>query len=176
MKVAIGYRLQKGPWGGGNLFAHSLAEVLQLGGHEVRFDLADRDIDIVLLTDPRGRSPSVSFHAGSVLRYLFQVNPNALVVHRINECDERKNTKQMNRLLRQANYVADNTVFIASWLEELTVWRHETPFTVILNGADQRVFNASKNKPWESKLPFKIVTHHWGGNRMKGFDTSYWIG
>lgn len=170
MKVAIGYRIQTGPWGGGNQFARSLAEALQHRGDAVRFDLADDDIDIIVLTDPRARSTSVSFGAGAVLRYLLLNSPRALVVHRINECDERKGTRSMNRMLRQANYCADHTVFIASWLKELDVWGRHTPSTVILNGADQRVFNRTPYARWDGHGPLRLVTHHWGGNRMKGFD------
>lgn len=170
MKVAIGYHLQEGPWGGGNQFAHSLAEALQHRGDTVRFDLTDNDIDIIVLTDPRARSSNVSFAAGAVLRYLLLKNARALVVHRINECDERKGTRSMNRMLRQANYCADHTVFIASWLQDLNVWRGDTPASVILNGADGRVFNPACYKRWDGKEPLRLVTHHWGGNRMKGFD------
>ena len=103
MKIAIGYIVQDNPWGGGNEFARSLAESLKSRGDEVRFDLIDSDIDIIVLTDPRENSPSVSFGAGAILRYLLLRNPHTLVVHRINECDERKNTQHMNRLLKRAN-------------------------------------------------------------------------
>ena len=170
MKVAIGYRLQEGPWGGGNQFARSLAETLQCRGDVVRFDLADGDIDIIVLTDPRARSSSVSFGAGAVLRYLLLKNPRALVIHRINECDERKGTRRMNLMLRHANYCVDHTVFIASWLKDLDVWGRNTPSSVILNGADERIFNRSLYTRWHGHGPLRLVTHHWGGNRMKGFD------
>jgi glycosyltransferase involved in cell wall biosynthesis len=170
MKVAIGYHIQEGPWGGGNQFARSLTEVLERRGDTVRFDLADADIDVIVLTDPRARSASVSFGAGAVLRYLLLKNPRALVVHRINECDERKGTRRMNLMLRHANYSADHTVFIASWLKELNVWGRYTPSSVILNGADERVFNRSTYTSWDGHGPMRLVTHHWGGNRMKGFD------
>lgn len=170
MKVAIGYQLQDGPWGGGNQFARSLAEALRDRGDAVRFDLADADIDIIVLTDPRERSPSVTFGAGAILRYLLLRNPGALVVHRINECDERKGTRHMNSPLRRANYCADHTVFIATWLRNLNVWRRTTPDSVILNGADAKIFNRSALHPREGHEPLRLVTHHWGGNRMKGFD------
>lgn len=170
MKVAIGYHLQEGPWGGGNQFARSLAEALQRRGDAVRFDLADANIDIIVLTDPRARSSSVSFGAGAVLRYLLLKNPRALVVHRINECDERKGTRRMNLMLRYANYCADHTVFIASWLKDLDVWGRSTPSSVILNGADERVFKRAPYARWDGQAPLRLVTHHWGGNRMKGFD------
>lgn len=170
MKVAIGYRIQAGPWGGGNRFARSLAEALQRRGDAVRFDLADTDIDIIVLTDPRARSSSVSFGAGAVLRHLLLKNPRALVVHRINECDERKGTRRMNLMLRHANYCADHTVFIASWLKDLDVWGRDTPSSVILNGADERVFRNASYARRDAQAPLRLVTHHWGGNRMKGFD------
>lgn len=170
MKVAIGYHLQDGPWGGGNQFARSLAQALERKGDQVRFDLRDNDIDLIVLTDPRERSPSVSFGAGAILRYLLLRNPRALVVHRINECDERKGTRHMNRLLRRANYVADHTVFIATWLKDLSVWERQTPHSVILNGADTRFFNPAQYRPWDGTEPLRLVTHHWGGNRLKGFD------
>lgn len=170
MKVAIGYHIQQGPWGGGNQFAQALAETLLRRGDAVRFDLSDPDIDVIVLTDPRERSPSVSFGAGAVLRYLTIRNPRALVIHRINECDERKGTRHMNRLLRRANYCADHTVFIATWLKDLDVWRRESSSSVILNGADERVFNREPYTRWDGHGPIRLVTHHWGGNRMKGFD------
>ncbi len=169
MKLSIGYRLQDGPWGGGNNFATSLSDHMIARGHTVVFNLDDDDIDIILLTDPRSRAPTISFGAGAVLRYLVFKNPNAVVVHRINECDERKNTRTMNDRLRRANYCADHTVFIASWLKDLAVWRGG-PHSVVLNGADTSVFHPEGHATWTGSEPLRLVTHHWGGNWMKGFD------
>lgn len=170
MKIAIGYHLQEGPWGGGNQFAKSLAIECERRGDSVYFDLTEPNLDIILLTDPRCYSPSVSFGAGAILRYLIFINPRALVVHRINECDERKGTRNMNRALRWGNYVADHTVFIASWLKELSVWQKKSHASTILNGGDPRVFRQELNVPWNGVERMKLVTHHWGGNLMKGFD------
>ena len=170
MKVAIGYHLQEGPWGGGNQFARALAVALETCGYQVCFGLGDRDIDLILLTEVRGRSPSAAFHAGMVLRYLQFCNRRAVVVHRINECDERKGTRHMNRLLCRANYTADHTVFIASWLRKLNVWRSGGPSSVILNGGEPALFRPMENHLWDPGMPLKIVTHHWGGNRLKGAD------
>tara|TARA_B100000575_G_C23113500_1_gene643449 strand:- start:630 stop:1667 length:1038 start_codon:yes stop_codon:yes gene_type:complete len=170
MKVALGFNLRNDAWGGGNQFANSLAKFLKLAGHDIVFSLDDRDIDIILLTDPRSNAPAVSFGAGAIFRYLLTKNRNALVVHRINECDERKNTKNMNYMLRTANQVADHTVFIASWLKELDVWSRNSPFSIILNGGDKKIFNDRYYNEWVPGTPLKVVTHHWGGNIMKGFD------
>jgi glycosyltransferase involved in cell wall biosynthesis len=172
MKVALGYTIQRGPWGGGNRFAMALADALRDSGHSVVFSLDDSDIDIILLTDPRARSKNVAFGAGEIFRYLLFKNRDVIVLHRINECDERKNTDFMNAALARANYCADFTVFVGSWLVDLPVWKKSlrTPYSVILNGADVATFNSSKFVPWTRSGPLRLVTHHWGGNWMKGFD------
>jgi hypothetical protein len=172
MKVALGFRIHDGPWGGGNRFVKALAEALGARGDTVCDSLQDPDIDVILVMDPRWRHPSVTFTPGAVLRYLMLINPRALVVHRINECDERKNTRFMNPLLRRANYCADHTVFVGSWLKGLPVWQDGlgARSSVIANGADARVFHARGWQPWNGEGPLKLVTHHWGGNWMKGFD------
>ncbi|MBI5164214.1 MAG: hypothetical protein HY985_09975 [Magnetospirillum sp.] len=169
MKVALGHRLQDGPWGGGNRFAVALAEALRARGDTVVFDLSARDIDVVVLTDPRTRNPAAAFTAGAVLRKLLR-DRRPVVVHRINECDERKGTRGMNRRLKLANYVADHTVFIGSWLKPLDLWRGEGGSSVILNGGDTTIFHPRGQVAWSGTGPLKLVTHHWGGHALKGFD------
>lgn len=172
MKVSIGMKLQSGPWGGGNQFAVSLSAYLQNKGIKVIHHLLDSDIDLILLTEPRKSSLSSAFTDAEVQDYLRFKNPQALVVHRINECDERKGTDYVNKLLIEANRVADHTVFIASWLEKLFMEQGmaDKSRSVILNGADRSVFNPQGFTPWDGTEPLRIVTHHWGGNWLKGFD------
>ena len=172
MKIAINLEPHDGPWGGGNRFVAALIAALRERGDTVRHSLQDPDIDMILIMDPRWRHASSVFTPGAVLRYLLFTNSTALVVHRINECDERKNTHTMNRLLCRANYCADHTVFVGSWLKDLPVWQNRpgTRYSVITNGADARVFNSRGWQAWRGQGPLKLVTHHWGGNWMKGFD------
>lgn len=171
MKIAINFRIQDGPWGGGNRFVEALVAALRARGYTVCHALRDPDIDLILLMDPRWRHPSVTFTPGAILRYLLFTQPRALVVHRINECDERKNTHSINALLRRANYCADHTVFVGSWLKKLALWRGEpNPHSVITNGSDAHLFNPRGGKLWSRECVLKLVTHHWGGNWMKGFD------
>ncbi len=172
MKVALGHQVHDGPWGGGNQFAKALADALTDAGHDVVFDLKDGDIDIILITDPRFRNPVACFTHGHAFRYLLLKNRRAVVVHRINECDERKNTRGMNWRLRLANYCADHTVFIASWLKDLAVWQPDDvrSHSVIFNGADASVFHDAGHAEWNGGEPMRLVTHHWGGNWLKGFD------
>ncbi|MGE5506091.1 MAG: hypothetical protein ACM31L_16845 [Actinomycetota bacterium] len=171
MKVAIGMRPRSGPWGGGNRFVVALVEALHRRGDRVVFDLADGDIDILLLVDPRRKSESASFQDRQIAAYLRR-RPQAMVVHRVNECDERKGTVGINRRLRHANLMADRTVFVSAWLMRLHLaqgWPCRRNGT-ILTGADRSIFNADGFVPWDGNGPLRVVTHHWGANRLKGFD------
>ncbi len=172
MKISIGYKVQQGPWGGGNGFYAGLIQYLQTAGYQVVQNLDDDDIDIILVTDPRRRNNAIPFTYNAAWRYARYKNPSCLLVHRINECDERKNTNSMNRLLKQCNAVMDHTVFVGTWLKELDLWQgiEKMPYSVILNGSDSNIFNSVGLKPWTGDGPLKLITHHWGGNWMKGFD------
>ena len=172
MKIALGYVLQEGPYGGGNSVIISMAHLLAEAGHEVVWSLADANIDIVVLVDPRVRSPNISFGAGAIARYLLFRNPNAIVVQQIHDCDERKNTRFMNRRQRIANYVADATVCVGSWMLDLDLVRqeHRSRYVSVLNGGRTEIFHAEGHVPWDGNGPLRLVTHHWGGHWMKGFD------
>jgi hypothetical protein len=172
VKVSINQRPYAGPWGGGNRFIAALCSALKESHHSVVHSLKDRDVDVILIIDPRTRSPNVTFGAGAVLRYLTLRNPSAFVVHRINECDERKGEPFINHKLVRANYVADATVFVGEWLTKLPVWRRHlrSPWFVVRNGSDRAVFNANGFRPWSGQGPIKLVTHHWGYHPLKGFD------
>jgi hypothetical protein len=171
VKIAIGARLQQGPWGGGNQFASSLSAHLTRQGHEVGSALDRVDLDLIMLTEPRRSSASSAFNDADIWSYLRRVNQRALVVHRINECDERKNTVWVNRRLAVANRCADSTVFISCWLRDLfRAHGYQLAETsVILNGADRATFHPT-GSVWDGAGKLKIVTHHWSNNWNKGFD------
>ena len=172
MKISIGSNIMKGPWGGGNQFAISLSNYLKNKVWAVIDNLDDRDIDIIVMTEPRKNLQSCKYNQLDISRYLAR-KPDTIVVHRINECDERKNTKNVNQYLKRANRVADHTVFISSFLQSLFIDGKilETDcYSVIKNGADSKIFNMEGGVKWNGKDPVKLVTHHWGGNYYKGFD------
>ncbi|MEM7802081.1 MAG: hypothetical protein AAF633_23005 [Chloroflexota bacterium] len=172
MKVSIGFKLKKGPWGGGNQFGNALAEELESQGVEVSFDLKRPDLNIILLTEPRITSLSSAYTDKHILRYLYFTNRDAIVIHRINECDERKNSSTVNAQLIRANQCADHTVFVGGWLKPLFEGHGLYPkrTSVIHNGSDRSVFNPVGLERWDGTEPLKLVTHHWSGNWMKGFD------
>jgi len=172
MKVSIGMNLQPGPWGGGNQFGHALATHLRSRHIQVCFDLAAADIDIILLTEPRRELRICAYNEYDIVRYLLRTRRPAVVVHRVNECDERKGTSGVNQRLRRANRCADYTVFVSEWLRSLHL-RQSFPcreHQVIRNGSDRSVFSSEAYRPWDGTAPLKLVTHHWSSNPMKGFD------
>jgi glycosyltransferase involved in cell wall biosynthesis len=173
MVISLGMRIQSGPWGGGNQFGASLAAFLRARGHQVNFDLHHPAIDVILLTEPRGELRSSAFTDDDIEQYQTRNTHRAVVVHRINECDERKGTHDVNSRLRRANRVADATVFISRWLRDLHLGQGMEPrgVQVILNGADTAVFHPHRRDAWNGNGPLRLVTHHWGANHQKGMDT-----
>jgi len=172
MRVSIGMKLQPGAWGGGNQFGISLAQYLKEQGVDVSFDLTDPRLDIIFLTEPRASLSISAYTDVEILRYLFFTNKYALVIHRINECDERKGTRGVNRRIMQANQCADHTVFISGWLRDLYFEQgfRSTAFEVLPNGANPEIFNSAGYNKWMGDGKLRFVTHHWGANFLKGFD------
>ena len=171
MKISIGTNIKEGPWGGGNLFAINLTQYLEKKGHAVINHLDHEDIDLILLTEPRKTSESSAFTHMDIFKYQKLVNRNVLVVHRVNECDERKKTNFVNKYLIEANRVADSTVFVSTWLKNLFINQglKNDNLRVILSGANSELFNRENTDVWTAEKPLKIVTHHWGANWNKGF-------
>lgn len=173
MKISIGARIVNSAWGGGNLFVKSLSQHLKNKGWDVVYDLDCKDIDLILLIEPRKNLFISKYNQLEIAKYVAN-KPDTMVVHRINECDERKNTRNVNKYLSRANKVADYTIFISKFLEDLLVnnkyFKDIGDHTYIRNGADRKIFNMQGRQKWEAQYPLKIVTHHWGGNWYKGFD------
>ena len=119
MKISIGSKIFDGPWGGGNLFVINLKNYLIDKGHEVIHDLSSDDIDLILMTQPLKKSESASYSISDIIKYVKYVNNNCLVLHRINECDERKDTNYVNESIIDASKYADGRIFVSQWIKNL---------------------------------------------------------
>ena len=168
-KILINRKVIQGPWGGGNNFVKSLYENLSFAGHEIVESLNDNDIDLIVMIDPRYDDLKISIN--EIFSYK-QKNKNVKILHRINECDARKNTNEIDKLLLASNVVADETVFISEWLQSYFITKgFSNHSSVIYNGCNSSHFYPEKNhKNKTVQYPIKIVTHHWSDNWMKGFD------
>ena len=142
---------------------------LRAEGYDVRFDLK-RDPDCIVVVDPRVGGNVVFGHAEIAAP---GTHPEARVLHRVNECDLRKGTNEIDALLAEINAVADHTVFISEWLRDYHAERWfdlARPNSVILNGADTAIFNPAGSEELPDGGPMGLVTHHWSSNPLKGFD------
>ena len=170
-RVAFNMRPARGPWGGSSPFVVQLKHYLHNRGYDVCFDLRKK-VDVIVLIDPRYDLQFKSFGMDEIRAYK-EKNPKVKVLHRVNECDQRKDTKFMDELLKQANEIADHTVFIARWLLEYHAERwfnKNKSHSVIYNGADPRVFHPIGSAIYHHRESFRIVTHHWSDNILKGFN------
>lgn len=173
MKVALGSKIFDGSWGGGNLFIRNLKNYLLNKTVKVTHYLDEPDIDIILLTEPRVESSTSTISILEARMYKLLVNKNVKIVHRINECDERKNTNYVNKKMMKVSSLSDFTIFVSSWISDLYKYQgiQLNNSKVILSGSDTEIFNSIDKKPWNKKTKLKIVTHHWGNDWNKGFDT-----
>jgi hypothetical protein len=173
MKISLNIKFTDGPSGGGNRFAVALRDYLTGEGVAVVNDLKDNDIDVIFHIVPFPflmKAGSYSF----LDAYIYKLKkPGTVIIHRINECDERKKTHYMNRMLIRIAKYSDAIVFIASWLKPLLEKQGldtAKPNKVILQGADSKVFNLNNKVFWDRTRKLRIVTHHWGDNYLKGHD------
>ena len=168
--VAINMRPTTSSWGGGNQWLAQIVRYLAARGYAVRFDLA-APVDVIVIVDPRVGG-LIGFGPDEILAYR-QRFPAAHCVHRINECDARKGTHVVDRLLAEANRAADVTVFVSEWLRDYHASRWfdgGRPHVVVTNGADPAIFHPLGADMWAPGKPLRLVTHHWSDNRNKGFD------
>jgi len=165
MKVLINRKPVDGPWGGGNLLVRALCEKLPQYGIEIVHQFSD-DIDIIFMQDPRHSDLKISVN--EILKYK-NFRRSVKIVHRVNECDARKGTEDMDTLLRECSKHTSHTIFVSNWMKEYHTNRGWFcgENDVIYNGVDLDHFQPQE-KINNNKI--NIVTHHWSNNRMKGFD------
>lgn len=172
MIISINARMIEGPWGGANQFAKTLHKHLTKHGHTVMSSLKLPKIDLILMIHPNRHFRICSYGIEDIKSYI-TLHPNTLLVHRLNTCDEPRGTNYENKMLIEANQLADYTVFVSAYLRDLFVTKGfdtDRQHSVIHTGADEEIFNPDNRAEWEPVERLKIVTHHWSGNFMKGFD------
>jgi glycosyltransferase involved in cell wall biosynthesis len=148
-----------------------LRKFLHARGWRTTYGLS-AEVDLILLIDPRDDLQLKTFGMPEIIAHR-QRYPHVRVVHRINECDQRKATTFMDPLLAQASQHVDFTIFIAEWLRDYHAarWFDATrPHAVVYNGAEAGIFHPLGQRPWQSNEPLRVVTHHWSDNPLKGFD------
>jgi hypothetical protein len=168
MRILLNRKPVNGPWGGGNKFVISFCDFFRIRGHEVVHQF-DNNIDAIFIQDPR-YNEDVPISINEAIAYK-NFKSDVKIIQRINECDARKNTDNMDSLLLECSKYIDKTVFVSNWMQSYFKdkgW-HCSDNYVLINGVDKNHFyHDSKNKINNGKI--NIVTHHWSNHPMKGFD------
>ena len=164
MKIFFNRVPRDEPYGGGNQFLQKMTSELISHGHEVVYHL-NPGIDIIFMIDPRPGDIGYSIQHIAAYKNRF---PSTKILHRVNECDARKGTNEVDELLLVSMSIADQVVFISEWLKDyFTELGYTGASNIIYNGCNANHFFPEKNKV--NKVT-KLVTHHWSDNWMKGFD------
>ena len=169
MRIAVNMKPVSGPWGGGNQFVTQLVRHLRARGHRVSFRLWPWT-ERILLVAPRPFQ-HVTFGTDEIRRFKAR-HPSARCIHRINQTNLGRGSANVDGLFRQANEVADLTVFISDWVRDYFSARWfdlGRPHRVIHNGADSSTFYPSSSSWNLQQGPCRLVTHHWSDNPNKGF-------
>jgi glycosyltransferase involved in cell wall biosynthesis len=167
--VAINRRSARGPWGGGNQWLEQIVRSLRQHGYSVRFDL-NAQVDCILMADPRS-GPTVTFDAEAIAAYKSR-HAHVVCIHRVNDNDKHRGSKDRDALQAEGNRVSDHTVFVSAWLldyEGARWFDPARPHSVIVNGADTRTFHPFGGAQMTPDEPMRLVTHHWSDNWSKGF-------
>lgn len=172
MRISINARSIEGPYGGGNQFANILERHLRSKGHEVLRKLVP-NLDLILIVSSQSELKITAYNIDSIADYIV-LNPNTIVVQRINSCDEQRGSNLgINEAMLKANQLADYAVFVSSFIQDLFIRKGldtEKASCVIPNRADETVFNHSGRAESGPGQKLRVVTHHWSANYMKGFD------
>lgn len=162
-KVLVNRKPVSGPWGGGNLFLSSMCELMPDMGFEITHKLAD-DIDIFFIMNPRYDELKISINEAIAYKRKF---PDVKIVQRINDCDARKNTSDVDDMLVECSKYLDKTIFVSEWMKTYFMKKgwHCKENLVLINGC-----HSYKKKEKNNNAKINIVTHHWSNNYLKGFD------
>ena len=165
MKIFFNRVPRNEPYGGGNQFLIGITSLLESSGFEVVYHL-EKDVDLIFMMDPR--PGDIGYSIQHIFNFKRQF-PETKVIHRVNECDKRKGTKEIDDLLLAGMNLSDRVIFISEWLKQhFREKGYKGNSDVIYNGCNLDHFFPEVNKKPSRNL--RLVTHHWSDNWMKGFD------
>lgn len=172
VKVFVNRKPVLGPWGGGNNFVSALFEYSKDFGVTITYNPKDK-FDAILMIDPRYDEIGISVN--EIADYK-KNHPKCPVLYRVNECDARKGTKEIDDVIRNMNYFLDEYIFVSKWIHDYFCGPRKPEHkslepkksSVIYNGVNKDHFFENNDKQKSEKL--RIVTHHWSNNALKGFD------
>ena len=133
MKIYFDYPIIKKPWGGGAHFLVFFYDFLEKKGHKVVFKLKG-DINLIFISNN-------TKEINKKIVIYKRKHPKIKILHRINECDKRKNTSHIDNLVFNKNKLADQTVFISKWLSKYFIQKgFKKKYKIVYNACNQNYF------------------------------------
>lgn len=165
-KIFLTFKPFEGSYGGGMFFVKNLINYLQSKNFNITFKL-EENIDLIFITDPR-KGKYKKYSVDDIIKYKNE-HPNVKIIHRVNDCDKKREKGNLDKLILKTIHLADKVIFISKWLKEYFFKKYKLNIDncIILNGCNSKYFYPLSKKELSNKL--KIVTHHWSNNLLKGF-------
>ncbi len=167
-KILLNRAPRTGAWGGGARFVNSFFKFAPQNDINPTYKF-ENNIDAILVIDPRYDELNISMK--EILSYQHQ-NPKVKIFQRINECDARKNTNDMDLMLRNGSCHLDHTFFVSNWMKSYHSyhgWNCKSN-SVLYNGINQEEF-IQQEKLSKKNNKINIVCAHWSDNFYKGQET-----
>lgn len=163
MRIFFNREPVPGPWGGGSKVLTSIIDQCLVRGHEITFDVNSRS-NIIFCIDPR---PHQNFNFETLL--LMRSRDKSKLVQRIGDLGTH-GKPDLFKIVNETNIHADHLIFPSNWAKDKLKTEHKN-VSVIYN-APLKQFKIKNSEPDKvSTIPYRIVTHHWSNNALKGFET-----
>lgn len=177
MKISINVKTLNEAYGGGNQFAYNLSKELISNGHECVSNLNDPDINIILIVNPIYffNNKFVSYSVFDAINYKKKINHQCILIHRVNDCDQRKKINSKYHFLKNINWrhlliskYFSHTIFVSHFMKEIYKKINKN-YSIIHTGGNKTIYNFDLKKPFNNNR-IKLVSHHWSSNEYKGWD------
>ena len=161
MKIYVNRQPVTGPWGGGNKTLTELCKQITDAGHEVVYNLAYDDIDLIFCFDPRPNNKGEWYQ--SMLNH--KSRHGTPIIQRVGDCGTH-GKPELTKLVRDTVVYSDFIIFPSEWARQI-IGYSGTNYEIIPN-APLPIFHEFKKTTNDNKK-VKLVTHHWSPNPKKGY-------
>lgn len=166
MKVYINRRPVPGPWGGGSKVLNEIVQECLSRGHELYFEediKTNTEFQVIFCIDPRPNMGSNFYDL------LAKKNSKNVLIQRVGDLGTHGKPDLLESLTVTSK-VVDKMIFPSHWAKYYLMNFTDVKDAIVIPNAPLKKFVDSKKASRYSGGTFKIVTHHWSDNTMKGFD------
>lgn len=149
-----------GPWGGGNKTLQLLVSELS-SDFKITYELSN-DVDIIYCHDPKPDENGLWYQDFIDHRDKF----GSKIIQRVGDVGSHRGADITN-LVKQSTHMSDFVIFPSYWAKKAVEFKNKN--CCIIPNAPLDEFYRHRDKAKASKK-FRILTHHWSTNDLKGFE------